>query len=626
MLHARLRGRQVRGPLLAVLLCVGTGLLSAQPAAASRGDDLSAADQLSRTGRHAEAGEVYERLAKRPFFGPDTRLSLLAAREYLAAGRVDDAARLATQAERRARGDDAVLLARVRAEIALARNDPATALAALSSVPEPWPAPLAAELLELRARAEFGAGRTLEGIRAFEERARVVGSADARQANYQLLLDALQTGTAAATVPAGATESERAWLELAQLLSPADTDAALIAQRTADWQRRHPHHPGVELLPQQRTSEAATVAGPVGLPSSAAQAVALLLPLSGRQHALGIAVRDGFLAGCLVDPASAPRVRIYDTAALGAGPAYQQALADRAEFVVGPLTREDVQALVTTQSFPVPTLALNAYPDAAPPPFLFQFPLDPEQEARAVARRIAADGHVRGIALFPRNAWGNRLYDAFSAELQTTGVTLTSAQFYGPGDRDFSGPLRAALGRFGGAGDHSDKGPAPPRRDAVAEARDGPQFAFVAASPQAARAIKPQLRFQMSYDLAVYATSDALDPGTRASADLEGLVYPEMPWILDGGQGAPGLWDVVHHEWAAAGRGHLRLYAFGFDAFQLMRQMRGAAGTFAVDGLTGTLEVAADGRVQRQLEWARIEGGRPQAAGAASPFAPASVP
>jgi len=54
-----------------------------------------------RTGRHAEAGEVYERLAKRPFFGPDTRLSLLAAREYLAAGRVDDAARLATQAERR---------------------------------------------------------------------------------------------------------------------------------------------------------------------------------------------------------------------------------------------------------------------------------------------------------------------------------------------------------------------------------------------------------------------------------------------------------------------------------------------------------------------------------------------
>jgi hypothetical protein len=78
----------------------------------------------------------------------------------------------------------------VRAEIALARNDPAAALAALRSAPEPWPAPLAAELLLLRARAEFGAGRTLDGIRTLEERARVVSSAEARRANYQLLLDA----------------------------------------------------------------------------------------------------------------------------------------------------------------------------------------------------------------------------------------------------------------------------------------------------------------------------------------------------------------------------------------------------------------------------------------------------
>jgi len=625
MLHARLRGRQVRGPLLAALLCLGTALLPWQPSAASRGDDLSTADQLSRTGRHAEAAEVYEHLAKRPFFGPDARLSLLAAREYLAAGRLDDATRLAAQAERRARGDDAVLLARVRAEIALARNDPAAALAALRSVPEPWPAPLAAELLELRARAEFGAGRTLDGIRTLEERARVVGSAEARQANYLLLLDALQQGTAAATVPAGATDSERAWLELAQLLSSTDADAALMAQRAADWRRRHPNHPGVEVLPQQVTSGTVEAAQAV-LPSSAPNVVALLLPLSGKQQAAGTAVRDGFLAACLVDPPSAPRVQIYDTAALGAGPAYQQALADSAQFVVGPLTKDEVQALVSTQQFPVPTLALNAYAGTAPPPFLFQFALDPEQEAREAARRIAADGHVRGIALFPRSAWGDRLHAAFTAELQTTGVTLTSAQFYNPGDRDFSGPLRAALGRFGGAGNRNDKGPAPPRRDPVAEARDGPQFAFIAASPQTARAIRPQLRFQMAYDLPVYATSDAWDPSTRASADLEGLVYPEMPWILNAGQDAPGLWDVLHHEWAAAGRRHLRLYAFGFDAFQLVRQMRSTAQAIAIDGLTGELEMAADGRVQRRLEWARIEGGHPQAAEAGPLYAPPNVP
>ncbi len=606
--------------MLAALLCAAA-LSQAPPAHASRSDDLSAAGALSRGGQPAEAAALYEKLANRPFLGVDARLSLLAAREYLAAGRLDDAARLAAQAAPRARGDDAVLLARVRAEIALARDDHEGALAALAALREPWPAPLAAELLHLRARAQFGAGRTLDGIRTLEERALILGAADAREDNYRLLVDALRDNPSMATVPADATERERGWIELGVVLA---ADAATIEGRAAEWRQRHPHHPGAAFLPQQPAA-GAPAGGSQVLPSAAPNAVALLLPLSGRQRALGVAVRDGFLAASLEDPAAAQRVRIYDTAGPGVGPAYQSALADGAQFVVGPLTKEEVEALVAAQQLPVPTLALNTYPGATPPAFLFQFSLDPEEEARAVARRIAADGHVRGIALFPRSSWGERLHAAFTNELQATGVALTSAQFYEAGARDFSGPLRAALGRFGGAGDRPDNKPAP-RRDPITEARDGPQFAFVAASAATARALKPQLRFQMAYDLPVYATSDAWDPGTRAGADLEGMVFPEMPWILFGGQGANELWNVLQDDWAAAGRGRVRLYAFGFDAFQLMRSLRGTTLGVGVDGLTGDLEVAPDGRVRRRMEWARIEGGRAQAAGNSAPPAPPGVP
>jgi hypothetical protein len=227
---------------------------------------------------------------------------------------------------------------------------------------------------------------------------------------------------------------------------------------------------------------------------------------------------------------------------------------------------------------------------------------------------------MRGIALFPDNDWGQRVHDAFASELQSVGVELTAAQFYEAGARDFGSPLRAALGRFGGAGDRPDDKRKPvPRRDPIAEARDGPQFAFVAANAQAARALKPQLRFQMTYDLPVYATSDAWEASTRAAGDMEGLIYPEMPWILYGGQGAPGLWDLLHGDWADAGRGRLRLYAFGFDAFRLTGELRSAARSFGLDGLTGELDVAADGRVSRTLEWASIQGGRPQAAGYSAP-------
>jgi hypothetical protein len=607
--------------LLAVMLATGAALLT--PPVTVAADAAASAESLARSGQHEEAARSYEQQAKRLFRAWDTRLTLLAASEYLAAGRIADAERMLGKIDGRASGDDAILMARIQAELALANGNGAAALAALGGIPKPWPAPLETELLLLEAQADFLSGRTLDGIHAMEQRGRLLGATDARDTNYRLLLDALQRGGATTVVPPGATDSDRAWIELAQLRAADAAGDRAAASRAVDWSARHPNHPGVSLLPRAASGAAAAAGLQASLVPGQPPSVALLLPLSGRQQAAGQAVRDGFLAAYLERPDVAGRVLVYDTAELGVGPAYERALADGAQFVIGPLTKDDVATLAAGQ-LPVPTLALNGFSGESPPPFLFQFSLDPEQEAREVARRIAADGLSHGIALFPRSAWGERLSAAFTSELQTTGVTLTGSQFYDPGSRDFSGPLRAALGRYGGAGDRPD-GKAAPHRDAAAEASEGPQFAFIAATAQTARALKPQLRFQMTYDVPVYATSDAWDPSTRAAADLDGMMFPEMPWILSGGQGATALWAVLQGDWAAEGRGRLRLYAFGCDALDVMSELRSGRTGTAIDGLTGRLTFGANGRVERTLDWARIEGGQLQPVGAfAAP--PPSVP
>lgn len=621
MLHARLQGRQVRALLCAVVIAIGTAL-AVPPVTPAFGQDVTSAESLARSGQHADAARLYEQQAKRLFRGWDTRMALLAAREYLAAGQTADAERMLDKVGSSAKGDDSVLLGRIQAEIALSKGNGPAALAAIDGIPKPWPAPLESELLLLQAQAYFQSGRSLDGIHALEQRGRLLGAADARDANYSLLVESLQRSGTAAAIPPGATDSDRAWFELAQLRAASAADPA-AAQRAQDWRTRHPNHPGTALLPASVAAGPTQPGAPVALPVGQPAAVALLLPLSGRQEAAGIAVRDGFLAAYLDRPAVSPRVLVYDTAAMGAASAYQKALADGAQFVVGPLTKDDV-AVIAAGQLPVPTLALNSYTGGAPPPFLFQFTLDPEQEAREAARRIAADGHSRGIALFPRSAWGERLYSAFTTELQATGVELLGTQFYDPGTRDFSGSLRAALGRYAGAGDRRNGQPAA-QRDADAEASSGPQFAFIAATAQTARALRPQLRFQMTYDVPVYATSDAWDPSTRAASDLDGMTFPEMPWILHDGQGATALWSVLQSEWASEGRGRLRLYAFGYDAVELMSELRAGRTTTAVDGLSGRLTLNADGRVQRELDWARIEGGRPQPIGASVATAP-SVP
>jgi outer membrane PBP1 activator LpoA protein len=630
MLHALLRGRQVP-PLLAALLAAA--LLCVAVPRVAPAEDSTAAEQaalLARSGQHAEAGRRYEQAARRGFFSWDARLALLAAREYALARQYNDAERMLGKAEGRARGDDQVLLAGIEAEIALAKSDPQRALAALNTIPEPWPAPMAADLLEMRGYAEIAAGRSLDGVRSYVERGRVLGAADARAANDRKLAEALAKYPPSGGAAANATDSERGWLELGQLqAAAAGTAPAIVAQHSAEWRQRHPGHPGTAYLPQATSSAAGVAPGiaaavPGAAPGSSAPVIALLLPLTGKQQAAGAAVRDGILAAWFdAPPATRPKIEVYDSAG-GALAAYQRAIAEGAAVVIGPLTREDVTA-VAAQPLAVPTLALNAAAPGTAIPFLFQFSLDPELEARAVARRIAADGLVRGIALFPRSPWGQRLEAAFTAELQATGTTaLMASQYYEPGAKDFSDSLRLALGRYGGAGDRpSDKSKPAAHRDAGAEAASGPQFAFVAATPQTARALRPQLRFQMTYDLPIYSTSDAWDPSVKAAADMEGLVFPEMPWILFAGQGAPQLWETVNTTWSRTARGRLRLYAFGYDAYRIAASVRENVRTIGLAGLTGQIEIGQDGKVQRDLQFARIEGGRPQPLGATVPPLPA---
>ncbi len=621
MLHGPRQAGQARRGLPVALLCLVLVALGPPPAAAaSRSEELARARELALAERHAESAQAYERAARRAFGRTDARLLLLAAREFLAAGQLEDSERVLNAAGDRLNEDDRVLAARTRAELELARNRPRAALAALATLPEPLPAPLAVELLDLRARAEFADDQVLAGLRSLEQRGQLMSSADQRAANDQRLLEALaeRSTDTALPVPAEATERERGWLELGRVQALASSDPDASATLARDWRTRHPGHPGLALLP---ASDAPAAAPTIAF--GATTRVALLLPLSGRNHAVGEVVRDGFIAAALADPAeSRPVIFVVDTAEQGVEAAYARALAEGAGFVVGPLLREDLAKLAAGNRLAAPTLALNSITGAAPS-FLYQFALDPEQEARAAARRIVLDGRTSGVALFPRNAWGQRVHDAFVAEAANSGLTLSATQYFDPAAQDFSGPLRLALGRYAGAGDRDKTTGKPRPRDAAEEARSGPQFAFVAApSAKVARALVPQLRFQMVYGMPVYATSDAWDPSVRAATDLEGLTYPEMPWILFSGQGAPELWTGLHAAGSGAARSRLRLYAFGFDAFRLMREFRDGAVAIGLVGLTGELQLGTDGRVQRTADWARIERGLPQPAPSAPPAPP----
>jgi outer membrane PBP1 activator LpoA protein len=352
---------------------------------------------------------------------------------------------------------------------------------------------------------------------------------------------------------------------------------------------------------------------PPALIAGASAHIALLLPISGRAASAATSVRDGFLTAYYQAPAGErPPVRVYDTGSESVAEALTQAMKQGADFIVGPLTREEVVAAAQFPGGRAPLLALNFLPPEQPAPaHFYQYALSPEDEARLAARRVLEDHHRRGLALVPTGEWGTRVLGAFKQELQSGGGDLIAVGTIDSGRTDYSPTIIDVL-RISDSNVRyqrlesilGTKLQFEPRRRADIE------FIFAPAQANIERLLRPQLRFHYAGDIATYATSDAFEPDVRANEDLEGLMFPDMPWML-GGDLADAVRAATHDAWPTGGPYRGRLFAFGFDAFRLAQALRHAPVTDAisVDGLTGRLSIDPQHRVRRELGWAQLHDG-----------------
>src|SRR6186713_832674 len=87
-------------------------------------------------------------------------------------------------------------------------------------------------------------------------------------------------------------------------------------------------------------------------------------------------------------------------------------------------------------------------------------------------------------------------------------------------------------------------------------------------------------------------------------------MFPDMPWML-GDEGLSGqVREAARQAFGDSAGRRGRFFAFGYDAFRIATSLQRGAGVNP-DGLTGTLSIDAQGRVRRELEWARIKNGAP---------------
>lgn len=579
---------------------------------------VEAAAQAAAAGEYVIAAREYQRLAQAAV-APLKQQYLLSAADSLVKGGESQAARTQLEAVQ-LDGLDPALDARkrvIQARIALAEGAAPTAAIYLdqaASVPNLNPT-LLAEIYETKAKTELALDHPIDAVRRYIQRDKYVAG-DAAAENQRALwnvLTSLPREQLRTELDGAHDPTLVGWIELALAVQQNAGNAVAVTHAVAQWRGRFPNHPAGETLLNSLTLGAPALIGHI-------DRIALLLPLTSDYAIAAKAVRDGFLAMHARTPeAERPKVTVYD---LGPDPAqapqvYERAVRDGAQIIVGPLGRDAAEVIVRNANLSVPTLLLSHVDEPPPGPTrLFQFGLPPEQEARQAAERAYLDGCRQAGVLYPIGSWGTRLTSAFDSYWQRLGGLILASQPYAEGQTDYSAPIKRLLNV-----DESDA------RKAMIEKRIGARLAFearprhdiecifLAADARSARLIKPQLNYNHAADVPVYATSQVYagkaDPAR--DADLDGIRFGDMPWMLATDGRVAQLRQSLQAGWPYVGTDLDRLYALGVDSYAILSHLNQIStdSSARFQGVTSILSLDPDGSLHRQLAWARFSHGVP---------------
>ncbi|MFC6841386.1 penicillin-binding protein activator [Xanthomonas theicola] len=555
---------------LLALLFAGCATTSVTQSASSPAQ--AAALTLLDQGKPREAAAQLEAQAAGATGSERNQLLADAAFAWYEGGDVARARSLAAQVQpRQLSGLSKVRLALVNAELALADRQPAQALQALGNDPQAVPQNLRARWHLARAQALEGTG---DATAALDERARAdIGlSGQARSDNQRAIvrqLAALNDATLqarAAALPAGDPLYNFAGRALISrgLALPRPFDRG--EQWGFDTSKRPPAERDGYRPPAK---------------------LAVLLPLSGTLATAAAPVRDGLLAGYYGETRRRPEINFIDTTGTAAGAlaAYQKAIDGGADFVVGPLGRDEVSALFARDALPVPLLALNRG-TGAPPAGSAGFSLAPEDDGIAAAEYLLAHERRNALVIGSNDDNGRRAVAAFRERYSERGGKVAASVSVAEVPGDVGAQLRSA-----GAA------------DAV----------FLAVKGGTARALAPQLALAGFAGKSRVATSQ-LVLGTGKPEDdlvLDGIAYPSELWNVRGVGGLPAATSVAETLPTARGPAG-RLFAFGYDAWQISAYLEKlATGAEAnLRGATGVLHLDGFGNILRTPAWSTFSGGR----------------
>lgn len=354
------------------------------------------------------------------------------------------------------------------------------------------------------------------------------------------------------------------------------------------------------------------------LPSAPQNRVALLVPLTGSNAAVGQSIANAANLALLESGERRINLRVYDTAAGGAATAASKAIGEGAKLFLGPLLAanvREIQAVANANGVPILSFSNDAAL-AGEGTYVLGF-----QPGQAIARAVGyarGRGVTRFAALIPSGIYGQRAATAFLRAVEANGGSVVSVVNYTRTQQKLLAAARQVTNydkRLAAAA----KAPAlrPDGSVAPVSARMPPvsfQALLIADSGPVAAAFGPAL--------AQYGAGEAIiigtelwnnEPAIRNARGLQGAVFASV---------ADDRFAQLSARYRERfGAGPSRLASFGYDSVLLVnsladrwpvgepfpRPLLAAPDGFV--GIDGVFRFSGGGVADRGLEVSRISGG-----------------
>jgi len=427
---------------------------------------------------------------------------------------------------------------------------------------------------------------------------------------------------------------KKGWYALAAIYKAHKLRPNRLTRELELWKTTYPDHSALQFMPL------VLIDIPTLTPYQPDN-IAVLLPLSGRFEKQGKAIQLGLLnayynqqKAVSAQELHIPKLHFFDTQVTNSEQLAVQLQQADIDFIVGPLMKKEIEELLPKVEN-IPVLALNSFvakretkkmstyetdlvteQESDNITWHYAFPLSPEEEAKQAAVMIHSDKHKNPLIIVPDSAYGKRVANAFTeqwAALTPESDVQAEAHYF---------QTKAKLNTFIADVLQTEKSK---RRinqmkaitglslETEVRSRRDVDAIYIVSKRDELILLKPFIEVTVSpfaTKIPLYASSrsHSFDRNNMQNKELSRLTFSDNPFLLDPNS---ELSKQVESAWKKQSFATLRLFALGFDSYQLIEQLvyLQNSSEASYKGLIGELSLDEHHNIEAQLSWAKYVNG-----------------